>query len=173
MKKQKGKWGHRWIALIGGSLFLNFLPILYPYASTTNQCCAAERIMYMDQEMQGDAMLRMINEERGRLGLIQLVKDESLTKAAMIRAGEQQSLFSHTRPDGTPFYTVFSQIGIRGTIKGENLAKGKCGQYKQVVQAWFESKGHRENLLRDRFTKVGTGYVEEDGIGYWCLLFAN
>ncbi|MBQ5870566.1 MAG: hypothetical protein IIW57_06405, partial [Lachnospiraceae bacterium] len=119
MKKQKRKWGHRWIALIGGSLFLNFLPILYPHASTTNQCCAAERIIYMDQEMQGDAMLRMINEERGRLGLIQLVKDESLTKAAMIRAGEQQSLFSHTRPDGTQFYTVFSQIGIRGTIKGE------------------------------------------------------
>ena len=68
---------------------MNFLPILYPYASTTNQCCAAERIIYMDQEIQGDAMLRMINEERGRLGLIQLVKDESLTKAAMIRAGEQ------------------------------------------------------------------------------------
>ena len=118
-------------------------------------------------------MLRMINEERRRLGLIQLVKDERLTRAAMIRAGEQQLCFSHTRPDGTPFYTVFSQIGIRGTIKGENLAKGESGQYKQVVQAWFESKGHRENLLRDRFAKVGTGYVEEDGIGYWCLLFAN
>jgi uncharacterized protein YkwD len=118
-------------------------------------------------------MLRLINEERRRLGLIQLVRDESLTKAAMIRAGEQQLLFSHMRPDGTPFYTVFSQIGIKRSVRGENLARGDGGQYKQVVQAWVESKGHRENLLRDRFANVGIGYAEEDGIGYWCLLFAN
>ena len=150
-----------------------FCSIGNPYVSTINQCYAAESMILTDQELQTDALLRMVNEERRLLGLNQLVKDERLMKAAMIRASEQQVLFSHMRPDGTPFYTVFSQNGIKGNIRGENLAKGRRGRYDQVVLAWFESKGHRENLLRDQFVKVGIGYVEDEESGYWCLLFAN
>ncbi len=173
LKKQKRKWGHRWIGLIGGIIILSCNPIRTPYVSMINHCYATEGASDKEQNSQSHALLHIVNKERMRLGLKVLVKDEKLTIAAMIRASEQQRLFSHVRPDGTPFYTVFSQIGISGNRRGENLARGRLEQYEQIVQAWFKSRGHRENLLRDQFVKVGIGYVEEDNIGYWCMLFAD
>ncbi len=173
MKKQNRKWGYRWISLIGGVVVLSCNCMRSPWVPSIDQCYGAERAVYVDQETQKDVLLRIVNEERIRLGLTKLVKDEKLTSAAMVRAYEQQRLFSHMRPDGTPFYSVFSQFEIERTVRGENLAKVQQGSPDQVVRAWLCSSSHRDNLLRDQFVKAGIGYVQDDGIGYWCLLFSN
>ena len=48
-----------------------------------------------------EEVVRLVNKERKRLGLNELVIDEAMMTAAETRAKEQKTLFSHTRPDGS------------------------------------------------------------------------
>ena len=39
------------------------------------------------------------------------------------------------------------------------------------MNAWMNSAGHRANILNEKFTEIGVGYVTEGGISYWTQLF--
>ena len=130
----------------------------------------------MSDESHGEVIESLIirtNGERKQRGLAKLEVDNDLLAAASIRAAEQPLQFSHTRPNGMPFHTIFSQMGVSGTKRGENLARGKRWQTEQIFQAWMNSDGHRANILNPDFSKIGIGYVEVNGIGYFCQLFTN
>ena len=81
--------------------------------------------------------------------------------------------FSHTRPNGQSGLTL-----IKGNkAKGENIAMGQktC---EQVTKAWYNSKGHRDNMLSGnkaskKFTKVGIACYEYNGVTYWAQVFSN
>lgn len=159
--------------LIGGIVFLCCNPVQNPNFSAISCSYAAEITSGDVHKEVVEMLVSRTNEERRRLGLPAVVEDQNLSRAAAVRAREQQKQFSHTRPDGTPFHTVFSQFGIGGTRRGENLARGWKGDHECVIRAWMGSDGHRNNMLYDQFVKIGIGYVEVDGVGYWCQLFAN
>ena len=53
-----------------------------------------------------------------------------------------------------------------GGTWGENIAKGYSSQ-SSVFTAWKNSPGHRANILRSYFTKMGIGQVGT----YWCQQF--
>ena len=120
-----------------------------------------------------EEIVRLVNEERSRLGLPSLVIDEAMMAAAETRAKEQKTLFSHTRPDGTKCFTVFTQFEIPANYRGENLASGDRCAPATVMKMWIESEGHYANIKSDRFTRIGVGYFESGGYGYWAQLFAN
>ena len=104
------------------------------------------------------------NKRRVENGLQELVWDEELYRAAEIRATELATNFSHTRPDGTEWKTVSS------VVNGENIAEGYA-KASSVVQAWMDSQGHRENILRSEFTRGAIAIYEVNGQEYWCQLF--
>ena len=40
------------------------------------------------------------------------------------------------------------------------------------MKDWMNSSGHRANILNEKHTQIGTGYVLNDsGIPYWTQLF--
>ena len=99
-----------------------------------------------------------------------LKKDKNLEKLALIRAKEMATTgkFSHTRPNGKKGLSL-----IKGNKhKGENIAMGQrtC---KEVTVAWYNSKGHRDNMLRKPFKKVGIAAYKYKGVTYWCQLFSS
>ena len=51
-------------------------------------------------------VLSIVNKKRAENGLSALTMDSSLLETAMIRAGEQEVLFSHTRPDGAGCFSA-------------------------------------------------------------------
>lgn len=59
-----------------------------------------------------DEVIRLMNEERKRLGIGTLQTEPLLKEAARIRAGEAlpPNNFGHFRPDGTQFSTVIKQV---------------------------------------------------------------
>ena len=84
-------------------------------------------------------VVNLVNEERTKAGLSALVLDETLASAAMVRATEIETSFSHTRPDGRSFSTVLSDMGIQYRRSGENIAWGQqipeaCLLYKSTSQ---------------------------------------
>lgn len=116
-------------------------------------------------------VFKLVNEERKAQGLSELVLDETLCKAASVRAKESATSFSHTRPDGTPFSTVLKEYNVSYRRSGENIAYGQKSP-AEVMKAWMNSSGHRANILGSSFTNIGIGcYIAPNGTIYWSQLF--
>jgi len=104
-------------------------------------------------------MFDLVNEERVTAGLAALAWDDRLVPVARAHSEEMFKLkyFSHQSPvSGTPFDRL-KAAGITYRGAGENLA------YAQSVtiahRGLMQSQGHRENILRPEFTRIGIGVV--------------
>ena len=118
-------------------------------------------------------VIRLVNEEREKLGLSALVLDEKVANAALVRAKETELSFSHTRPNGSSFSTALTEQGVSFRGAGENIAWGQRSP-EEVMNAWMNSPGHRANILNENFTTIGVGYyVNSNGTGYWAQLFTQ
>ncbi|HIY08594.1 MAG TPA: hypothetical protein H9680_04580 [Firmicutes bacterium] len=117
-------------------------------------------------------VLTLANAQREAAGLNPLSADPVLTEMAMLRARELEESYSHTRLSGENCKTVFGEFETDLRFWGENAAKGNRTP-EAVVEAWMDSPGHRENLLREDAGYLGVGvWQDEDGILYWVQLFA-
>ena len=111
------------------------------------------------------ATLAIVNAHRANAGLQPLVWNDSLAQAAMVRAQECTQKFSHTRPNGTDWWTVNSVI-----MYGENLAMNYFNA-NNVVAAWMASPTHMANIIGP-FTSVGVAcYQAPNGGWYWAQEF--
>ena len=106
--------------------------------------------------------LKLINEYRAEFGLNGLMWNRDLEAAAAIRADEAGICWSHTRPNGKPWYTVNPSI-----MYGENLGRG-YDDAGSLVQAWKDSPAHNENLLYADFNYAAISCVN----GVYALEFA-
>lgn len=125
---------------------------------------------YGDGLFDAYAAMWLINEYRAQNGLYGLFTiDGELARVADLRLSEIIENFSHDRPDGSRFYTVYDQLGCAYTYCGENLA---YGQYtaEEVVRDWIESESHRAILLADNVSsmRVATA-LDSEGVPYWVL----
>ncbi len=106
-----------------------------------------------------DEVIRLTNLEREKAGLAPLQLLEGLSGIAQLRADETKVLFSHTRPNGEKWYTVFTNAKMEYTRVGENLAYGFTSPEK-LVKAWMSSEGHKANILNPEFEYLGVGYAK-------------
>lgn len=111
------------------------------------------------------AAFDQVNEIRVQNGLAPLTWNDEIEEAADIRAAECEVKFSHTRPDGSSWYTANSDL-----LYGENLAKGYSDS-DSVVNAWMNSKAHKDNILSDEFSSGAISVYEENGVVYWAEEF--
>lgn len=117
-------------------------------------------------------IIRLTNQYRKQNGIGTLDHVEVVDVPAAIRAKEAAGTWSHTRPDGSDFNTVFAQCGLKYAAYGENLfAVNQRYTPEQVLQAWKDSPAHNENLLRKEFDGLGVGICKVDGEYYYCQLF--
>lgn len=110
-------------------------------------------------------MLALLNEERVAAGLQPLALDPRLVPVARAHSEEMFRLryFGHQSPEtGSPFDRL-QKAGIRYSRAGENLA------YAQSVavahRGLMASEGHRENILRPEFTRIGIGVISAGPYG--------
>jgi len=115
-------------------------------------------------------VVRLVNEERAAVGLAALVLDKEVEAAALVRARETVTNFSHTRPNGSSFSSALTESGISYRGAGENIAYGQSSP-EVVVNGWMNSPGHRANILNSSFIKIGVGYYQAGGVNYWTQLF--
>ena len=130
------------------------------------EATATEQHPYIQQ------IVDLVNAERTKVGLAPLTLDIQLSSAAQIRAEEQYTLFSHSRPNGSSYRTVLDENGISYRGCGENVAYGFRNP-QAVMQGWMGSEGHKANILQEKFTHIGIGYyVGPNGYHYWSQLFS-
>lgn len=108
----------------------------------------------------------MVNTRRQEAGLSPLTWNSGLEQAAAVRAIEASQLFSHTRPDGSDWWTVNSDL-----MYGENLAKG-YSTADSAVQAWMDSPTHKANILDGEFKSIAiTIHINNNGQWFWAQEF--
>lgn len=117
-------------------------------------------------------VVKYTNEFRTEVGQVPLTLDETLTKAAMVRAIEMaySDKFSHERPDGNMCYYIMRDFGQDIYGVGENIASRQRNA-KEVSYAWKGSQGHYENMISASFTRIGVGVINFYGTYYWVQLF--
>ena len=126
-------------------------------------------------EVYAQEVIRLTNEERAKAGLPALKVNDKLMQAAAIRAKELTERFAHVRPDGDETYSVFDEVGYDLGMKlaGEVAAYGQTTP-QAVVNAWMQSKGHRDWLLSEECVEVGVGIaISSNGIFYWAQVFTG
>ena len=103
-------------------------------------------------------------EERAKNGLPALTMDTGLLETAMVRAGDQAVLFSHTRPDGASCFSADKNM------IAENIAINQTTS-ESVMDSWMNSTGHRENILDEDYTSIGVGCFYINGTYTWVQCF--
>ncbi len=115
-------------------------------------------------------VFELTNAERVKAGLSPFTLDTELSKVARIKSQDMKdnNYFSHTSPTyGSPF-DMMKAFGISYKSAAENIAQGQKTP-EEVVQAWMNSQGHRENILNANYTHIGIGHVSDNN--YWTQMF--
>ncbi|MWC27138.1 SCP-like extracellular [Paenibacillus sp. MMS18-CY102] len=115
-------------------------------------------------------VLQLVNTQRKNAGLPALTMDSALANMALVKAKDMinNNYFSHNSPTyGSPF-DMMAKFGITYRTAGENIAKGQQSP-EQVMNDWMNSPGHRANILKNGYTKLGVGYYN----GAWVQEFTG
>ncbi len=105
-------------------------------------------------------MLKLINHEREKRGISQLVLSTRLTKVARQHAQDMlmRGYFSHYTPEGLSPFDRLEKENITYNSAAENLAFAP--EVDLAVSGFMKSEGHRKNILDPSFHKVGIGVID-------------
>lgn len=121
-------------------------------------------------------VLTLVNKIRIKNNLSQLSWGDTCEEAALIRATETISYYSHTRPDGSSWATA-CPVPNSGGVSGENLAVGNAAvSPASVVALWMGSESHRENILNPDYTNLAVGFVfdlNSENRTHWSQFFST
>jgi len=112
--------------------------------------------------LNGDEVIRLTNLQRAKAGLPSLKENSKLNVSAKAKAEDMISrqYFEHESPTGERVSDLVGISGYKYIILGENLAMGNFADDQDLVQAWMDSPGHRENILNPNYQEIGVSAVK-------------
>jgi len=105
-------------------------------------------------------MLDLVNQERQAAGLQPLAPDPELTEVARRHSADMfaRGYFAHDTPEGKTPFDRMNDAGVRFLTAGENLALAPTIPVAHT--GLMNSPGHRANILRPQFGRVGIGVMD-------------
>jgi len=105
-------------------------------------------------------MLEMVNAERAAAGLPPVAPDPELTEVARLHSTDMfaRGYFSHATPEGRSPFDRMEASGVRFRTAGENLALAPTLRIAHT--GLMNSPGHRANILRPAFGRLGIGVMD-------------
>lgn len=105
-------------------------------------------------------ILELMNEKRTEAGLQPLALDSTLVQIARYKSNHmiQYNYFDHTTPEGNNWTSWLDTIGYNYTTTGENIAYNNYDPV-ELFNQWWNSSGHRANMMNPSYTKVGIGVI--------------
>ncbi|MFP7834047.1 cell wall-binding repeat-containing protein [Marisediminicola sp. LYQ134] len=114
-----------------------------------------------------DEVLASVNSERAKASLAPLRADAKMDAIAQEWANQMSRTgnFAHSTNEWRA-----ARLASGWRLNGENIAYGYRTS-AQVMSGWMNSPGHRENILRSGYTRMGVGYSSTGH--YWVQIFAG
>jgi len=105
-------------------------------------------------------MLDLVNQERAAAGLRPLAADPEMTEVARRHSADMfaRGYFAHDTPEGLTPFDRMRQSDVEFLTAGENLALAPTLQVAHT--GLMNSPGHRANILRPQFGRVGIGIMD-------------
>jgi uncharacterized protein YkwD len=105
-------------------------------------------------------MLDLVNQERVTAGLSPLQADPELTEVARKHSADMfaRGYFAHDTPEGLSPFDRMKAANVRFITAGENLALAPTIPIAHT--GLMNSPGHRANILRREFGRVGIGVLD-------------
>lgn len=117
-------------------------------------------------------LLRLVNAHRASLGVGLLVRADALEEPVQRHVDDMA--------DGTQSFGHAGMSGRCSQARSELGGGNACGEvvarYQKtpavVMASWLGSSGHRAQIEKGRYTRVGLGQaIDREGKPYWALLF--
>ncbi len=127
----------------------------------------------VDQDSE-QGMWELINRERKAAGVKEVKFSTQLREPAREHCQDMfaRSYFSHYTPEGKSPFDRLDDAGIEYIAAGENLAYAPS--LSLAHQGLMNSPGHKANILRKSFGKVGVGVIDGGFYGkMFCQEFTN
>lgn len=121
-----------------------------------------------------DQILQLMNGKRVEAGLKPLTLDNTLVQVARYKSDHmiQYNYFDHVTPQGTKYTDWLQAVGYKYTTAGENIAYNTYDAV-ELFNQWWNSPGHRANMMNASYTKVGIGVVQGNGKFMGTQEFSN
>ena len=121
-----------------------------------------------------DKILELMNAKRVETGLQPLVLDNTLINLARYKSDHmiQYGYFDHTNPDGTDWTNWLNTLQYTYGATAENIVSNTYDPYEFFNQ-WWNSPGHKANMMNPEYTKVGIGVVQGNSQYIGTQEFAN
>jgi uncharacterized protein YkwD len=105
-------------------------------------------------------MLDLVNQERVANGLNPLAPDPELTEVARRHSADMfaRGYFAHDTPENLSPFDRMHAANVRFTTAGENLALAPT--IPVAHSGLMNSPGHRANILRPQFGRLGIGVMD-------------
>ena len=105
-------------------------------------------------------MLELVNSERSTAGLAPLAADPELTEVARQHSTDmfRRGYFAHVTPENASPFDRIRDANIRFETAGENLALAPSMPIAHT--GLMKSPGHRANILRPQFGRIGIGIMD-------------
>jgi len=105
-------------------------------------------------------MLELVNQARAANGLAPLTADPELTEVARRHSADMfaRGYFAHDTPEGRTPFDRMRESNVRFLAAGENLALAPTLSIAHT--GLMNSPGHRANILRPQFGRVGIGIMD-------------
>jgi uncharacterized protein YkwD len=110
-----------------------------------------------------ELVIIFINEERSKNGLTPLVKDDELMKFAQ----KHSDWMTKTKKYQHSGENIAEVIMTGSSSNTPNYAIDA----RSCVRSWIHSTGHRKHLLNPNFTRIGSGFNENNIDGYFTVVF--
>lgn len=162
-----------------GNMYAGLTPT-YTYGKAVGQSSSTypENVVYAAEEsilLESYGWINALRIQEGNGTYLE--RNELLESAAMIRAYEISTYFSHTRPNGSSCFSVLSSSGYRYSTLGENIQYFSL--YYQSVDTiakygfvnWYNSAGHYANMVNSSFNQVGVGIYVSGFTIYMVQMF--
>lgn len=105
-------------------------------------------------------MLELVNKERAKRGLQPVKADAEMTTVARAHSKDMfaRGYFSHYTPEGKDPFDRMKAANVKFIAAGENLALGQT--LAICHQGLMNSPGHRANILRPNYGRLGIGILD-------------
>lgn len=131
----------------------------------------APGVLGYSSQISSEDLITHTNQIRERNNVSSLKENPKLTKAAQKKAEDmfKEGYWAHVSPKGVEPWSFIVNEKYDYIYAGENLAKNFASS-EEVVEAWFKSPSHKENLLNPKFQDVG--FAVQSGVldGYETTL---
>jgi uncharacterized protein YkwD len=116
--------------------------------------------------------ITLLNEKRAEAGVPAVgthpSTDTAASEQALYQARKQR--MTHRGSGGSNAGNRLSATGYAWRTWGENVAAGQ-DHCSQVIDAWYNSQGHRDNMLNPSFVHVGVAVSRgTNGVAYWSMV---